>query len=585
MLAHICRPKTGLSMLLGVGGSIVLAVMLALPLDAAPQKAKGRRTSPSGQTAAGVNKDEVSSTSSAPEAEPATIDVLQGLQTGRLSATAKGTGDGRMTLLLTNRTSKKLRVVLPPGLIASGATGQFGGMGMGMMGGMGGGMGMMGGGMGGMGGGMGGMGGGMGGMGGGMMGGRMGMMGMGGGTMPASMGMMMLGRLVMNLIGDRDSWDMSSLMIGMMGGMGMMGGGMGMGGMGMGGMGMGGMGGGFRSVPPTGPLETTLQPHQVRRLPTAVVSLNGPDANARPAAPAKDEDLQISAIEQWTDDARTRTALKRLAEAKAPQTVAQMVLWYVTAGADWDDVGRLSQGWGNANEIALARRFVAELEKPEPTSPGHDPGSLYWNIQAEGDATTALVDGLRALWAKYPVLGLTAREGIPARPDGPALACRMEVRDSLLDVKLLASHPSGSDWVTRGGFRINLPPAKPCPEDAAAETPTLSSDQVKEREAIRLGDEVAAGLLERLVRLRLAHGPKVKGKEAFRIKIVNDSPLILNGLALVGLERRGDQPPSVLLGLSLPPLKSFTVPATAELVERLKLNDGVRVLAADLSGL
>src|SRR5262249_12741860 len=144
--------------------------------------------------------------------------------------------------------------------------------------------------------------------------------------------------------------------------------------------------GGFRSVPPTGPLETTLQPHQVRRLPTAVVSLNGPDTNARPTVPAKDEDLQISAIDQWTDDARTRTALKRLAEAKAPQTVAQMVLWYVTAGADWDDVGRLSQGWGNAHEIALARRFVAELEQPQAKSPGHDPGLFYWSIQAEGEA-------------------------------------------------------------------------------------------------------------------------------------------------------------------------------------------------------
>ena len=47
------------------------------------------------------------------------------------------------------------------------------------------------------------MGGGMGGSGG--MGGGMG--GMGGGTMPATMGMMMLGRLIMSLVGDSDSWD------------------------------------------------------------------------------------------------------------------------------------------------------------------------------------------------------------------------------------------------------------------------------------------------------------------------------------------------------------------------------------------
>ena len=80
---------------------------------------------------------------------------------------------------------------------------------------------------GGMGGGMGGGGGGMGGMGG---------MGRQSGTMPSMMGMMMLSRMIMYFCGDPESWDMRSLMIGMMGGMG---GGMG----GMGG-GMGGMGGG-----------------------------------------------------------------------------------------------------------------------------------------------------------------------------------------------------------------------------------------------------------------------------------------------------------------------------------------------------
>src|SRR5271165_333874 len=53
--------------------------------------------------------------------------------------------------------------------------------------------------------------------------------------------------------------------MGGIGGMGGMGGGMG----GMGGGGMGGMGG-MMSVPPTGPFETTLQPHQQRHLPTTV---------------------------------------------------------------------------------------------------------------------------------------------------------------------------------------------------------------------------------------------------------------------------------------------------------------------------
>jgi hypothetical protein len=92
-------------------------------------------------------------------------------------------------------------------------------------------------------------------------------------------------------------------------------------------------------------------------------------------------------------------------------------------------------------------------------------------------------------------------------------------------------------------------------------------------------------MLGSVVRVRLTRGPKVKGKDSFRIKIVNDSPLILNGLALGGAKVGVDNPPSVLAGLSLPPLKSLTVPASPEMFERLHLKDGVRVFAVDLSGL
>src|SRR5208282_922411 len=115
-----------------------------------------------------------------------TYNLLEAMSQGLVGVEASGRGEGRMTVSVTNNTKKQLRVVLPPGIIAQGATGQFGGMG-GMGGGMGGG-GMGGGGMGGggMGGGMGG--GGMGGRGGGMMGG-MGGMGRSSGTMPSTMGM------------------------------------------------------------------------------------------------------------------------------------------------------------------------------------------------------------------------------------------------------------------------------------------------------------------------------------------------------------------------------------------------------------
>ena len=108
--------------------------------------------------------------SSKPKGDLPSVSLYDAVKSGDIAVEAKGAGDGGMTVTLKNKTRRKLRVVLPPGLVASGASGQFGGMG-------GGGGGMGGGGMGGggMGGGMGGggMGGGMGG-GGGMAGGGMG---------------------------------------------------------------------------------------------------------------------------------------------------------------------------------------------------------------------------------------------------------------------------------------------------------------------------------------------------------------------------------------------------------------------------
>ena len=147
--------------------------------------------------------------------------------------------------------------------------------------------------------------------------------------MPATMGMMTLGRLIMTLVEDRDSWDYSSLMIGMMGGRGMGGMGMGMGGMGMGGR------GGFRSVPPTGLAHATLNPNQSRHLPTVLVSLNGPTPDGNVPMPGQGEKLRVGTIGQITGDRWASAALMRLAGEKAPPEVAQLVLWNLADGFDW----------------------------------------------------------------------------------------------------------------------------------------------------------------------------------------------------------------------------------------------------------
>jgi hypothetical protein len=487
------------------------------------------------------------------------LNLIDAMRQGVIGVQAEGIGDGRMTLSVTNRTSRPLRVVLPPGIVAQSATAQFGGMG-----GMGGGMGGMGGGMGGMGGGMGGMGGmggGMGGMGGGM--GGMGGMGRMSATMPPMMGMMMLANLIMYFCGDPDSWDRRSLMMGMGGGMGMGGmGGMGMGG-GMGGMG-GMMGGGMRSVPPTDLPSAELQPRQTRRLPTRLVSLTPPDPQAGLVLPEKGEPLQIVGdVARVNNDPQVQKALKRLATDKAPTTVAQMVMWRLAGGLEWDDIAELSAKWANRYELSLAQDFVSHLDRLVEG----DSGRLLFQISGTGSAGQTMAAELSKVLQGKTVLGLQAETGIPARPDGPAVACRVRLNGSEGLVEVAGSDAAAQGWVPFGKFSL----------------PVVQGQE--KFDAARFADSLAEGILNRLVRTQLTKGPRQKDRPTYGIRIDNASPLILNGLAVLGTARKTGEIPKLLWGISIPPRKSMTLPASEEAVKTLGLKQGIRVIAIDLSGL
>ena len=84
----------------------------------------------------------------------------------------------------------------------------------------------------------------------------------------------------------------------------------------------------------------------------------------------------------------------------------------------------------------------------------------------------------------------------------------------------------------------------------------------------------------------MSKGPRVKGKETFYVRIDNASPLLLNGLAITGEGVKGENAsPNILSGLAIPPRNNLTVSATGSVVEKLGLKKGVKVVAADLSGL
>jgi len=508
------------------------------------------------------------------------LSLLDAMRAGAVSVDPQGREDGNINLNVTNLTGRKLRVVLPPGLIATGASGQFGGMGGmgGMGGGMGGGgMGGMGGGMGGMGGGMGGMGGGMGGMGGGMggMGGGMGGRGMSGAGRPLTMmpmqGLSSVANMIMNLV-QPETWDRRAFMRGMMAAMGSMGGGM-MGGMGMGGMGGGmggmggGMGGGFRSVPPTDLPTALLQPGQTRELATRVVSLNPPSPQSGVLLPKPGERLLIGDVAQISTDLKVQKALRRLARDDAPEIIAQLVMWNLAGKLDWLTIGQLTNGWVNAQELALAQQFVEQLN----TLTNEEAGQLFIDVTAGEKQHESLAGELGQALPNRMVLGLRATSGLPIRPSGPSVGCKVQLvgepgkPEALVQVAESNGH---REWTSMGKFNLPVP-----------------TDVKGQPDLVAFGDKLAEGLLERLVRARMIRRQTLGGTPTYTYQVDNASPLLLNSFAVVGTQAKPTEPPHFMLGISIPPQRSLQFSLTAAQVESFGMKKGTHLIALDLSAL
>ncbi len=76
-----------------------------------------------------------------------------------------------------------------------------------------------------------------------------------------------------------------------------------------------------------------------------------------------------------------------------------------------------------------------------------------------------------------------------------------------------------------------------------------------------------------------------KGSSSTRSGFENASPMILNGIALVGTGSPEDEAPKVLTGICISPRRSLTIPADERVVKALGLKKGIKLTALDLSGL
>jgi hypothetical protein len=238
-------------------------------------------------------------------------------------------------------------------------------------------------------------------------------------------------------------------------------------------------------------------------------------------------------------------------------------MWHLTAKLDWDELAAMSASWANRYELTLAKDFVEHLDG---VADG-ETGRILFEVDGTDAASERLAVELKTALRRKMVLGLVAEVGIPARPEGPAVAFRVRMTASDAQVLVSSSDAAARNWVALGKFKL-----------------PVVEDQGK-FDIGRFADGLAEGTLNRLVRVQLSKGVKDKGKMHYQLHIENASPLVLNGLAALGTTSKSDEAPKVLSGICLSPRRSMTVPASEEVVKALGLKKGIKLVALDLSGL
>ena len=202
--------------------------------------------------------------------------------------------------------------------------------------------------------------------------------------------------------------------------------------------------GGMMSVPPSSLPFADLKPGQTRHLPTRFISLTTPDPDRVPQVARGRASRSRSVISaRSVTIPRLQKALKRLAAQTASTRVAQLVMWRLAAGLDWETIAQLSQDWANRYELTLARDFVEQLD----TLADGETGRVHFQVDGTDAAGEKLAAETSQLLQGKIVLGLLAERGIPARPDGPSVAFRVRFKGDEALVQVVSSDGAG-----RSGF-------------------------------------------------------------------------------------------------------------------------------------
>ena len=196
--------------------------------------------------------------------------------------------------------------------------------------------------------------------------------------------------------------------------------------------------------------------------------------------PAQGEKLTLGDVAQITADPRTAAAVRRLADREgADGRLAARAL----ERRGWPRLGRrsrrLSAGWADPRDVALAKRFVDTLDSPI----AEETGRIH--VQVDGDPD--LASAMKTLAKEGSLLGLKVETGNPRRPRRPVAGGddRRERREGQGGGRRQGRPTAGAGGSTRASSRCRLL------RRTASSTPPA------------FADAMADGLLGRLVEARL----------------------------------------------------------------------------------
>ena len=172
--------------------------------------------------------------------------------------------------------------------------------------------------------------------------------------------------------------------------------------------------------------------------------------------------------------------------------------------------------------------------------PEGETGRLLFQVDGKDDAGAADRQRGEQGAARQDGSGFAGAGGeVPSRPDGPAVACRVRVSGKEAMVQVSSSDATAKAWVNFGKFSVPV---------------THENGKV---DVARFADALSEGILNRLVRAQIIKGSatKDKGKLVYQLRIDNASPLVLNGLAMLGTASKADEMPKVLPMISVSPRK------------------------------